>query len=56
MTPPNLSREKLLAHLKETIISAKDIDNDFRYIYVTGRNMYAENLIAKIICGEMDAE
>lgn len=49
-----ISRDKLIAHLKETIVVSKDSDNDFRFIYVIGRNMLAENILAKIICGEFD--
>lgn len=56
MTPKSISRDKLIAHLKETIVPAKDTDNDYRFIYVIGRNMLAENMLAKIICGEFDEE
>lgn len=53
---PNISREKLIAHLKETIVPAKDTDNDSLFVYIIGRNMLAENMLAKIICGEFDEE
>ena len=51
-----ISREKLIAHLKEIIVSTEGIDNDFRFIYIIGRNMLAENILAKIVCGEFDGE
>ena len=53
---PNISREKLIAHLEETIVPSKGTDNDYRFIYVIGRNMLAENMLAKIICREFDEE
>jgi len=54
MTNNPISREKLIAHLMESVTSARDADNDFRFIYITGRNMFAENMLAKLICGEFD--
>ena len=52
----SIDRAKLIAHLKETIVATETINNDYQFVYAIGRNMYAENLLAKIICGEMDEE
>jgi hypothetical protein len=47
------SREKLILRLKGSIENIEGC-NDYQFIYHLGRNMYAESLLASIICGELD--
>ena len=49
-----LSRPKLIAYLKSQYIDKKNITKESMYLYATGRNSLADNLLISIISGEFD--
>ena len=56
MTPADLplSRTKLLAFLKAAYTDPATVDNERRYLYVTGRNSVVNTLIIGVYCGDFD--
>ena len=58
MTPGDLplSRTKLLAFLKAAYTDPATVDNERRYLYVTGRNSVVNTLIIGIYCGDFDEQ
>lgn len=49
-----ISREKLLAYLKSTKLDAGYTTNEYRYMYITGRNILADVMITGIMFGDFD--
>lgn len=54
MTDKPISREKLLAYLRSTKTDAGDSSNEYRYMYITGRNILADVMITGIMFGDFD--
>ena len=54
MTDKPISREKLLARLTGSFAIPPCIEERDQYLYITGRNSVATNLIVGILFGEFD--
>lgn len=49
-----LSRKKIIAFLKEQHVDTKDMSNDTRYAYCTGKNQICDTLAIGIMAGDFD--
>ena len=56
MTPQNISKQKLIARLKQARCPIIDDGNDQRAVYQMGRNILVDVLLVEIAFGDLDAE
>ena len=55
MTQELISKEKLIARLKEMRMESMDYENEKRFLYQVGRNNAVDLLLVDVACGDMDA-
>lgn len=56
MTPQNISKQKLIARLKQAKCNIIDDGNDQRALYQMGRNILVDVLLVEIAFGDLDAD
>ena len=56
MTSQNISKQKLIARLKQAKCNIIDAGNDQRALYQMGRNILVDVLLVEIAFGDLDAD
>ena len=53
---PPLSRKKLTAYIKQAKMDMTNVTNEKMYLYGTGRNLLADNILVALLFGEFDED
>jgi hypothetical protein len=56
MTEKPISREKLKAFFRSAKQTTESADNDYRLLYLMGRNVLADVGLASLVLGDFDEE